>query len=330
VLVNAGCANACTGERGLRDAEQMTALAAQQLHSATEQVLVASTGIIGHFLPMDLIQPGIINACQSLSPTGGIDAAHAIMTTDLKAKHFAVEFELDGKRCRIGGIAKGSGMINPCLATMICVITTDVHIDGSLLHAALTQAADKSLNSLTVDGETSTNDVVFLLANGKSGNKKIIAKTEQFEIFTDALTKLSVALAQSIARDGEGASKLVTVIVQGARDAAEAQKAAKAIANSMLVKTAIFGQDPNWGRVVSAVGATGIGIRLDKLSVQYGGISVFTNGCAREYDQQHMHQAMAQTELDIQVCLGAGEACATVYTCDLTHGYISINADYHT
>jgi glutamate N-acetyltransferase/amino-acid N-acetyltransferase len=300
------------------------------MHIAANEVLVASTGIIGHFLAMDLIQPGIIKACHSLSPSGGIEAAHAMMTTDLKAKHFAAEFELDGQRCRIGGIAKGSGMINPSLATMICVLTTDVGIDSSLLHAALSQAADKSLNSLTVDGETSTNDIVVLLANGESGNKKILADSEEYKLFVAALTEVSVALAKSIARDGEGATKLVTVNVQGARNQIEAQKTAKAIANSMLVKTAIFGQDPNWGRVVSAVGAAGIGMQLDKLSVEYAGISVFVHGCAREYDQQKMRLAMAQAELDIRVFLGAGEASATVYTCDLTHGYITINADYHT
>jgi glutamate N-acetyltransferase / amino-acid N-acetyltransferase len=330
ILINAGNANACTGERGMADATEMAHCTARELHIAPDLVLVASTGIIGHFLPMDLVQAGIVNACTQLSYHGGIKAANAIMTTDLAPKHCAVEFKLDQQRCRIGGIAKGSGMIHPNLATMICVLTTDACITPPLLQSALTEAVDSSLNALTVDGETSTNDVVYLLANNTGSGLPIIGKNASYDIFVKALNKVTTTLAQAIARDGEGATKLVTVTVAGAADESEAKRAAKAVANSMLVKTAIFGRDPNWGRVVSAVGATGVMLILDKLTVQFAGITVFESGCAKEYNREKMHQALDKSEMSISVDLGAGNSRATVYTCDLTHGYITINAEYHT
>lgn len=330
LIINSGNANACTGEQGYADALEMTALAAEDLSINPDHVLVASTGIIGVPMPMEIIRRGIKDACACLSRTGGEEAAHAIMTTDTRPKNFAVRFELDGKSCCIGAMAKGSGMINPHVATMICVITTDVHISAELLGQALAESMEDSINALTIDGEMSTNDAVFLFANGMSGNELIKAKGRQYENFLSALRSITKAAAEALAEDGEGATHLVRVTVENARNREEAVVAAKAIANSLLVKTAIFGRDPNWGRVASAAGASGVTLDPQAIEIRLAGIPVATKGGAIPFDATVMNKALEDKEIDICIGLGVGRYSATVLTCDLTKEYISINADYHT
>jgi len=330
IVINSGNANACTGQQGLADSREMAALAATELHIDPELVYVASTGVIGHHLPMQLIRDAMPKAGAALSYNGGMDALHAIMTTDTRPKHLAVSCELDGKPCHIGAIAKGSGMINPNMATMICVMTSDVAIEQPLLLAALKEAVSVSFNMLTIDGEMSTNDCIFLFANGQAQNKKITEADSDYQIFKNALNALAIAMTKKIARDGEGATKLVLVTVDQAKTREDAARAAKAIANSALVKTAIFGQDPNWGRVVQAIGASGAAVDADHFHIQFAGITVAENGSAIAYDKDKMCAAQQQEEIRIYAGLGAGSQTATVFTCDLTHDYITINADYHT
>jgi glutamate N-acetyltransferase/amino-acid N-acetyltransferase len=330
LIINSGNANACTGQRGLEDAKEIIDLTALGLNLESEQVLIASTGVIGVYLPMELMRSGISKACKNLSRTGGKEAATAIMTTDTRPKHFSIEFIIDGRICRIGAIAKGSGMINPHLATMIAVFTTDVNIQQNLLQEALSECVAETLNTLTIDGEMSTNDAVFLFANGLSGNPKITYKADNYQKFLASLKALSLAIIKELAADGEGATKLVTVTVEQAGSQEEAFKAAKSIANSMLVKTAIFGRDPNWGRVISAVGASGVALNSDAIAIRFANIPVAENGTAIAFDNLAMKNALGQKEISISVSLGVGKFSATVYSCDLTYDYIKINAEYHT
>ena len=330
IVINSGNANACTGEQGFTDAMEMIELTAHELNIDPALVLVANTGIIGQKMPMDLIRKAIPKSCVGLSATGGVDAAWAIMTTDTKPKHLSVTFEIDGVKCSIGAIAKGSGMINPNMATLICIMTTDVNIEQPLLQEALKDAVDISFNMLTVDGEMSTNDCVFLFANGKSDNEKMSTKDKNYKAFVAALKELSIKMAKAIVTDGEGATKLITVIVDQATSKKDAIHAAKAIANSNLVKTAIYGKDPNWGRVVQAIGASGAEIKPDKIIIRFADITVAENGAAITYNEEAMRKALEEKEIYVYAGLGAGPFSATVYTCDLTHDYITINADYHT
>ena len=330
LVINSGNANACTGEQGKKNVLVMIERTAEGLVLDKDQILAANTGIIGVPLPMDILLHGISIACTSLSPQGGIDAAQAIMTTDTIPKHGAVEFDVHGKRCRIGAIAKGSGMINPNMATMICILTTDIAIQSDLLRKALIEASDTTLNALTVDGEMSTNDAVFLFANGTCGNEKILSVNKDYRSFVDALTILTRQITLDLARDGEGATKLVTIRVTDAVSADEAKIAAKAIANSMLVKTAIFGQDPNWGRIVQSVGACDVSMNADRLNILFDDVVVLQKGKASDFAADRVRKILKQGQLLITVSLGVGEKEATVYTCDLTHDYITINADYHT
>ncbi len=330
ILINSGNANACTGVQGERDAAEMAGLTADLLHIAQADVLVASTGIIGHHLPMDKVRNGIKKACSSLSANGGKDAARAIMTTDTVPKYASVAFEIDGVPCRIGGMAKGAGMICPDMATMIAVLTTDIAIDPKLLKHALQQTTAVTFNSLTVDAETSTNDCLFILANGMAGNQPVTTGGPELDIFTGALRDLALELTKKLALDAEGATKLVTVTAEGAADDRQAQHAARAVADSMLVKTAIYGRDPNWGRVVSAVGACGVEMDPSVLAVSFAGIPVLQNGHRVDFDKSHMAQKLQQKEIEIRISLGAGNGCWNIYTCDLTHEYITINAEYHT
>lgn len=330
VIVNSGNANACTGEEGLADAEETAKLTAQAFGTDPSEVLVASTGIIGHLMPMDLLRQGIPKAVQSLSESGGENAARAIMTTDLQSKHFSTTFSLGEAECTIGVIAKGSGMINPNVATMICVITTDVDIEKTLLRTALINASAKSINALSVDGQMSTNDVVFILANGQSSNSRIVQRNEDFAAFQAALTSLSEETARAMAFDGEGATKLLIVDIEDAANDMEAMTAAKAVANSMLVKTAIFGQDPNWGRALSAVGASDVSLDPDSVKVSFNNIPVMQRGEPVPFNRETMAGALAEKEINIRMHLGAGTGQARVYSCDLTYDYIKINAEYHT
>ena len=330
LIINSGNANACTGQRGLDDAKEMIDLTARGLNLDPEQVLIASTGVIGVYLPMELIRKGISDACTNLSSTGGKEAVQAIMTTDTNPKHFSIEFEIDGRICHIGAIAKGSGMINPNLATMITVFTSDVSIQQNLLQEALAESVAETLNALTIDGEMSTNDSVFLFANGLSGSPKITSKNENYQKLLAGLKAISLAITKALAADGEGATKLVMVMVEQAASQTEAFKAAKSIANSMLIKTAIFGKDPNWGRVISAVGASGVVLNSDAIAIRFADIPVAENGAAIVFDKSAMKDALEQKEISIFISLGVGKFSATVYTCDLTYDYIRINAEYHT
>ncbi|HNR66501.1 MAG TPA: bifunctional glutamate N-acetyltransferase/amino-acid acetyltransferase ArgJ [bacterium] len=330
ILINSGNANACTGARGWQDAEMTAKAVSAALHIPINHTLIASTGVIGHFLPMEKILAGIQRAVADLQPNGGPDAARAIMTTDTRPKQMAIECRIDGKSCRIGAMAKGSGMIQPRLATMIAVFTTDCAIEPTLLREALQNSVNKSFNVLTVDGEQSTNDCVFILANHQCGNPPIRQKDENFRVFQRALDQVAVALAQELARDGEGASKLITVTVQEAATAEEADRAARSVANSLLVKTALFGRDPNWGRVISALGASGAQIQPEKIQIRFAGIVVAEKGQAIDYDRIAMQKALQEAEVEIEARLGIGQYRARVYTCDLSYDYVRINAEYHT
>ncbi len=330
IIINSGNANACTGLQGDQDAEEMAALTASALSIHKEEVLTASTGIIGKPLAMDKIRPAISQAVAALSTEGGEQAARAIMTTDLAEKHFAVEIDIQGRPVRIGAMAKGSGMINPNLATMICCVTTDAAITPPMLDRSLRLATADSLNCLTVDGEMSTNDCVFILANAQSGNSLIDAPDEDFDKFSQALSAILETIARAIAMDGEGATKLLRVQIHEARNPEQARQAAKAVANSLLVKTAIFGQDPNWGRVVSAVGGSGVDLLPEKMAVSFAGIQVLHNGQPIVYDKAAMKEALQQKEIVIEMSLAAGSASGQVFSCDLSYDYVKINAEYHT
>lgn len=330
LIVNAGNANCCTGERGWFDNLAMAEETAALLGLEPKDVLVLSTGVIGEPMPINKVKNGIAMAVEVLSYDGGVDAARAIMTTDTVPKHFSVEFELDGKTCTIGAMAKGSGMIHPNLATMFGIFTTDVAIDAALLDEAFRAAINDSFNMMTVDGETSTNDTVLILANGLAGHHKITQKDDAFKKFSAALAQVAKEAAKAIAEDGEGATKLVTVTVEGAASKEDAIKAAKAIAKSLLVKTAIFGKDPNWGRVVQSAGASGAEINLQKFGVEFAGVKVAENGGAIPFDRAETIHMMENKNIQVKIDLGAGTATATVFTCDLTYDYVTINAEYHT
>ena len=330
VIINAGNANCCTGPRGWQDNFTMAEKTASLLSLETQDVLVLSTGVIGEPMPMNKIKNGIALAVEALSYDGGIDAARAIMTTDTVPKHFSVEFDIDGTICTIGAMAKGSGMIHPNLATMFGIFTTDVDIERSLLNEAFREAVNESFNMMTVDGETSTNDTVLIFANGAAANPKIKSKDESYEAFAAALSQVAREAAKAIAKDGEGATKLVTVTVDGAASEEDAIKAAKAIAKSVLVKTAIFGNDPNWGRVVQSAGASGAQINLEKFSVEFAGVPVAENGGAIPFDREETIHMLQNKDIRVKIDLGAGSESATVFTCDLTYDYVTINAEYHT
>ena len=330
IVINSGNANSCTGGQGLADAREMARLAAQAAGCDPQDVLVASTGVIGHFLPMSKLAAGMARIGHQLSDQGGPDAAQAIMTTDTVPKHRSIGCELNGTPCVIGAMAKGSGMIQPNLATMIAVVTTDADIAPAMLDKAMRSSLSKSFNLLTIDGEMSTNDCLFALANGMAGNPRITAADAGFERFQQALDTLLIDLTKDMARDGEGATRLLTVTVDQARSKKEAEQAARRIANSMLVKTAVFGQDPNWGRVLSALGATDVHLDIPAVQIIFAGIAVFKDGTAQQAAREALKQAMENKEIDITVRLGAGTESATCFSCDLTYDYIKINAEYHT
>jgi glutamate N-acetyltransferase / amino-acid N-acetyltransferase len=330
VVVNSGCANACTGETGMADARTMAAETATLVGCPTEQVLVASTGVIGVNLPMDRLKSGIPQAFAALSIAQGSQAAQAIMTTDPFSKESCSAFVVDGKTITIGGMAKGSGMIGPDMApsaTMLAFVTTDAAVPQSLLRRALTEVVDDTFNAITVDGDTSTNDAVVLLANGASGATIGDAEYPQF---VKALYAVCLELALGIVRGGEGATKLVAVTVSGAASTAEARKTAKAIATSLLVKTAIHGGDPNWGRLLAVAGRAGVAFDENRAKVTIGSTVLFADG--RPYDDRADDAAvyLKGTDIAVGVDLGAGAATSTMWTCDLSAEYVRINADYRT
>lgn len=330
VVINSGNANACNGEKGMEDARAMAAMAAKALGVKVQQVFVASTGVIGQPLSMDKIAAGIKEAALALRADGGEDAARAIMTTDTRKKEHAVVVDVDGVKVTIGGIAKGSGMIEPNMATMLAFITTDCAIKDDLLQSALKQAVDESFNMITVDGDTSTNDTVIILANGQAQNPLIDKEDGAYLAFLAGLKEITTALAKDIARDGEGATKFIEVNVKGARDFREARQMAKAIANSNLVKTAVFGCDANWGRIICAAGYSGVDFVPDRVDIYLGDEQVAARGAGLPFDEKRARSILQQDEVVITVDLNMGGEMATVWTCDLTYDYIKVNASYRS
>jgi glutamate N-acetyltransferase/amino-acid N-acetyltransferase len=330
IVANAGCANACTGQQGLDDAHKMAQIAADELGVNADDVIVGSTGVIGVNLPMDKLEAGIKDAVANLSADGSDNAGRAIITTDTHSKSVTCEFELSGKTVRMGAIAKGSGMIRPNMATMLCYITTDIAIDQALLQKAVSGCVEKSFNMISVDGDMSTNDMVIVLANGEANNAKITEENTDYQIFFDKLMMLCTELAKQIAADGEGASKFLTINVKGAKSFADAKTVGMAIANSPLVKTAFFGEDPNWGRVICAVGYSGADMVPEKTVVKFGGITIFANGTGATYDEKALAHVMKQKDIVIDIELNMGQEDATVWSCDLSYEYVKINGEYHT
>lgn len=330
IVANAGCANACTGQQGLDDAHKMAQIAADELGVNADDVIVGSTGVIGVNLPMDKLEAGIKDAVANLSADGSDNAGRAIITTDTHSKSVTCEFELSGKTVRMGAIAKGSGMIRPNMATMLCYITTDIAIDQALLQKAVSGCVEKSFNMISVDGDMSTNDMVIVLANGEANNAKITEENADYQIFFDKLMMLCTELAKQIAADGEGASKFLTINVKGAKSFADAKTVGMAIANSPLVKTAFFGEDPNWGRVICAVGYSGADMVPEKTVVKFGGITIFANGTGATYDEKALAHVMKQKDIVIDIELNIGQEDATVWSCDLSYEYVKINGEYHT
>jgi glutamate N-acetyltransferase/amino-acid N-acetyltransferase len=328
VAINSGCANACTGPDGLATAEAMADAAARVAGVPPDDVLIASTGVIGVALDRDVVTRGIASAFAALSDSGGPDAARAIMTTDPFPKDAAVEATIASGRFRVGGIAKGSGMIEPLMATMLAVVTTDAQLAAPLLQRALSAVTEVTFNAITVDGECSTNDCVFALANGASG---VTIGEAELDAFIAALRRVCEQLAIGIVRGGEGATKLVTIDVAGGRTNEEAKQAARAIGNSPLVKTAVHGADPNWGRLVAVAGRAGVAFSLERARVQIGDVVLFADG--RPFDERAA-QASAHLrgkDVSLHVDLGTGgNGTARMWTCDLSADYVKINAEYRT
>jgi len=330
IVVNSGNANACTGERGLNDAWATVDATASALKVPREQVLVSSTGVIGQYLPMDKMVAGINELASQLSPTGNRDAAEAIMTTDTFSKETAVKFSFGSSEITIGGMAKGSGMIAPNMATMLAFVTTDAVMDHALLAKALKQANAKSFNRITVDGDTSTNDMALILANGQARNKPIKDHSEEYQLFVAALEYVMIKLAKMIARDGEGATKLVEILVTGAKTEEEAVQAAKSVANSNLVKTAVHGADANWGRILAAVGYSGIDFDPDAVEIAFDDVPVLKSNYEIVLDEERAKAALSKDAVVITIALNQGGAHARVWTCDLTKEYVHINASYRS
>ncbi|MBN1566537.1 MAG: bifunctional glutamate N-acetyltransferase/amino-acid acetyltransferase ArgJ [Acidobacteria bacterium] len=326
ILINSGCANACTGERGMHDSLMSTQCLASHFEADPSQILVASTGVIGSFLPVPKLLKGISAAVSALNSRGGTAAVRAIMTTDTREKCIAVEGRIGGKTVRIGGMAKGAGMIHPQMATMLAVITTDARILPRDLNKMLHHAAECSFNCLTVDGDTSTNDTVFAMANGASG--ALVGDNRSRSFFEKGLALVCEELAKSIARDGEGATKFVEITVGGAPDFEAARKVAKAIAHSPLVKTALYGEELNWGRILCAVGYSGVPFDPEEVTLNLNGIPIFRNGAPVGSTRARAEKAMKAHDLRIEVDLDCGRAFAKVWTCDLSHKYVDINGSY--
>ena len=326
VVINSGCANACTGEQGLRNAVEMSGLAAEKIGASPEDVLVASTGVIGEQLPMELIRTGIGKI--SLSNDGGHSLVEAMMTTDTVPKEVAVR--VSGGEIVIGGAVKGSGMIHPDLATMLCFLTTDAAVEPDFLKSALRRAVDISFNMVSIDGDTSTNDTVLLMANGLAGNKPISRDSGQAAVFQQALDEVCIYLAKAMACDGEGASKFIEVTVSGARSVAEARLAARTIVGSSLVKTAVYGSDPNWGRIVAAAGRSGVEVEESRIDLCLGDVAVIKGGNPLPFNKGEVVAVLNKSEVAISLNLNLGTASATAWGCDLTEEYVVINSQYTT
>ncbi|MGQ0732933.1 MAG: bifunctional glutamate N-acetyltransferase/amino-acid acetyltransferase ArgJ [Acidobacteriota bacterium] len=328
IATNSGCANACTGPQGLADAREMAVLAANRIGCAPAHALVASTGVIGVNLPMEALRSGMPSAVAALSRDGHGEAAEAIMTTDPFPKAFAVEVRTEAGTFRVGGMAKGSGMIEPRMATMLGYLTTDASVAAPVLRRALVEAARDTFNAITVDGESSTNDCVFALASGAS---PIVVDDEGYHALVEGLRAVALELATGIVRGGEGATKLIRLTVTGARSSDEAWTAVRVIANSPLVKTAVHGGDPNWGRLIAAAGRSGVTFALDEAMVRIGPLVLFSHGQPHDHLAPQAATYLQGRELDIEVNVGAGGTSrATMFTCDLSAEYVRINAEYRT
>ncbi len=330
-VVSSGNANACTGGQGFRDALQMAKLTADQLDLDPDQIIVATTGVIGRYLPMAQIRAGIKHAGAHLAADAGPRAAAAIMTTDTVPKTAGVEVDLPGGgTVRVGGMAKGSGMIHPNMATMLAFVTTDAAVLPGFIGAGVKRIADQSFNQVTVDGDSSTNDSFLIFANGAAQNSPIAPGTADAAALEAGLLEVARDLARQIARDGEGATKLIEVRIEGAPDAEQARLAARSVAASNLVKTAVHGGDPNWGRIVCALGYSGSELAIDRLRLSIGGLTVFEHGAGQEVDLRQVRTAFEKPEIEIRADLGLGEGRAQAWGCDLSAEYVHINADYTT
>ncbi len=333
VVINSGCANACTGEQGLRDAKDTAATAARELGVAPDDVLLMSTGVIGKLLPMDKLLPGVQQAVAQLADTmdAGHAAARAIMTTDTRPKEVAVRVRTPEAEFTISGMVKGAGMIAPNMATLLSLVTTDAVISTAAAHSALSKAVEQSFNRITVDGDMSTNDTLLLLANGTVVMPAIESDASPlYQPFLEGLCWITRHLAQAVVRDGEGATRFMEITVRGARNEAEAKQVAMSVARSPLVKTAIYGQDANWGRIVCAVGYSGVDLDPERVSVWLGDLHLVRDGAPYEIDEERASVILARDEIDITIDLKSGTAEAVVWTCDLSHEYVDINAHYRT
>ena len=333
VICNSGNANTCNAD-GVEKAERMCAIAGEVLGIHPADVVVASTGVIGQVLPIEPIESAAQALKDSLSPTGSRAAATAIMTTDTIPKEAAVEVEIGGKTVKIGGISKGSGMIHPNMATMLCFVTTDCAISPEMLQKAITASADETFNMISIDGDTSTNDTYAVLANGMAGNPEITAEGPDFDLFCDALQAVCRTLSKLMAGDGEGATKLLVCQTTGAKDRATARTVAKSVICSTLFKAAMFGADANWGRVLCAIGYSGAAVDVDRIGVAFrsaaGQVDVCQNGAGIPFSEEEASGVLKENEITILVHLHQGEASAEAYGCDLTYDYVKINGDYRT
>ncbi len=327
VLINSGCANACTGEDGMTVARDSASTTAFVLDVPNEHVLVASTGVIGVALDARKISAGVADAAERLSTDAHLDAARAIMTTDRGPKEAAVEERIGDRAFRVGGMAKGAGMVEPNMATMLALLTTDVAIEPALLQRALKSAADETFNAITIDGDTSTNDTLFALASGASG---VTIGDSELPVFQAALTAVCRELAIAIVRGGEGVTRTVSIHVTGAASHESAKRVAKTVANSLLVKTAVHGADPNWGRILAAAGRAGVPFQLDDVSIRIGPVVLFAEGRPHDERASQAADVLAKEQVEIGVTLGRGPGEATVYTCDLSAEYVRINGEYRT
>lgn len=330
IVVNAGNANACTGDAGVADARAMAASVADALGCAAPEVLVASTGVIGVPMPMDLVLSGIAEAAEALDLVAGEDAAEAIMTTDTFVKTTGVAFEADGIMYTVGGMAKGSGMIQPNMATMLAFVTTDAPLSSASCDKALRSAVGRTFNRITVDSDTSTNDMCVLMASGSAGGDTIDPGDPGFPALAAAIEHVCGELARMVVRDGEGATKLITVTVTGAESEDDAEAAAFAVANSPLVKTAVFGADANWGRVAMAIGKSSAAVDQARVRITFAGILTCDGGTAVAFSEEAAAAALAEETVEIAVDLGLGLGEATVWTCDLSYDYVRINGEYRS
>jgi glutamate N-acetyltransferase/amino-acid N-acetyltransferase len=325
VVINSGCANACTGVGGIADAKAMVEHAARELETKPREWLICSTGRIGNRLPMVQVRKGIEKAATKLGAQNGAEAAKAIMTTDTRRKEFAMRFKVDGRKVTIGGMAKGAGMIHPNMATMLCVITTDASIDRSALKACVADAVEHSFNRISVDGDTSTNDTVIVLANGLSGTNLLKSYHPQFDLFKKTLTHVMRKLARMIVEDGEGITRVVDVVVKGAANAQEAKLAALAVAKSELIKTSWTGGDPNWGRIMAALGYSGARVREEMVEIYYDGLLAVVNGQPSKTPLVKLRKLVRKPKFTITIHLHSGMGEYSILTTDLTEEYVRIN-----